>query len=87
MKFVTTIRDLAIKAGRAFVRLAGWLLSPIFGKLSWNAPPWANWTGAKAAAVGRAAVANPQRTGLVLVLLVALLAGGFYGYRWWQSRP
>ena len=87
MKFVTTIRDLAIKAGRAFVRLAGWLLSPIFGKLSWNAPPWAQWTGAKATAGGRAAVANPQRTGLLLVLLVALLAGGFYGYRWWQSRP
>ncbi len=87
MKFVTAICALASKAGRAFVRLAGWLLSPLFGKVSWNAPPWAQWTGTKATAGGRAAVANPQRTGLVVVLLVALLAGGFYGYRWWQSRP
>ena len=87
MKFVTTICDLAARAGRAFVRLAGRLLGPVFGRLSWNAPPWAQWSGARFAAGGRAAVANPHRTGLVLALLVALLAGGFYGYRWWQSRP
>ena len=87
MKFVATICDLATKAGRAFVRLAGWLLSPVFGKVSWNAPPWAQWTGARAAAGGRTAAAYPQRTGIVLALLIALLAGGFYGYKWWQARP
>ncbi|MEQ1516597.1 MAG: alpha-2-macroglobulin, partial [Usitatibacteraceae bacterium] len=90
MKLVTTIRDLANLAGRAFARLSrllGRALSPVFGNLAWNAPPWARWTGARIGAGGRWAGANPARAGLVAVLLAAIVAGGFYAYKWWQARP
>ena len=43
MKLFTIIRDSAAAAGRTFVRLLGWLLRPLFGSISWNAPPWAQW--------------------------------------------
>src|SRR6185295_14768430 len=87
MKLVTSIRDLAGKAGRGFARL----LSPIFGNISWNAPPWARWTGRRAVSLGGAGGrwvgANPARAGVALVLLVAVAVGGVYGYKWWQARP
>lgn len=87
MKLVTIIRDLAVSAGRAFVRLLGWILRPVFGSVNWNAPPWARWVGGRAAAGGRWAGANPARAGIVALLLTAIAAGGVYGYKWWQARP
>ena len=76
MNVVTAIRDAACQAARAFARLSGAILSPVFGQVSWNAPPWAQWLGTKAAAGGRAAVAKPLHAALVAVLLAGLLSGG-----------
>ena len=76
MKLVTTIAELAGKAGRGFARLTGRVLSPVFGNVAWSAPPWARWVGA-----------HPKHTGSAVLLLVALAAGGFYGYKWWAARP
>ena len=87
MKFATAIRDLAVKAGRAFARLSGRVLSPVFGNVSWNAPPWARWAGGRIGAGGRWAGAHRKHTGVGLLLVAALAAGGVYGYKWWQARP
>ena len=87
MKLVTTIAELVSKAGRGFARSVGWLLAPIFGKLSWNAPPWAAWSGVKMGNASRAAVANPRRALLLLIALLAFVAGGMWSYQWWQARP
>lgn len=87
MNVVTAIRDAALGAARAFARLSGLILSPVFGKVSWNAPPWAQWIGAKAVAGGRKAVAKPLHAALALVLLAGLGAGGTWTYKWWQARP
>ncbi len=94
MKLVTIIRDLAGKAGRGFARLAhlaGRALSPVFGNVAWNAPPWARWVGARAVTLGGAggrwAGANPARAGMTVLLLAAIAGGGFYGVKWWQARP
>ena len=87
MKLVTTICDLVIKAGRGFARIVGWLLAPILGKLSWNAPPWAEWSGAKFSSASRAAVAKPLWALVLLVALIAVGGGGMWSYQWWQARP
>ena len=87
MKLVTIIRDLAGKAGRGFARLSGRVLAPVFGNIAWNAPPWARWVGGRIGSGGRWAGANPARAGLTMLLLLAIAAGGFYGYKWWQARP
>ncbi len=87
MKWITTIRDLAGKAGRVFARVLGSVLSPVFGNIAWNAPPWARWTGGRISAGGRWVGANPARAGVAALLLVAIAAGGVYGYKWWQARP
>ncbi len=76
MKLVTTIRDLASKAGRGFARLSGRVLSPVFGHVAWTAPPWARWVGT-----------HPKHTGGAALLLVALAAGGYFGVKWWEARP
>ncbi|MEP7155079.1 MAG: alpha-2-macroglobulin [Betaproteobacteria bacterium] len=87
MKLVTSIRDLAIRAGRAFARLSGRALTPIFGNVAWAAPPWARWSGARIGAGSKWTAANPARAGILALLLVAITAGGIYGYKWWQARP
>ena len=87
MKWINAIRDLAVKAGRGFARLSGRALSPVFGNVSWNAPPWARSAGARIGAGGRWTVAHPKHAGVALVLLAVLAAGGVYGVKWWQARP
>ncbi len=87
MKLVTIIRDLAVSAGRAFVRLLAWILRPVFGSVSWNAPPWARWLGGRASGLAQTAKAKPLHALVVLLVLAALVAGGVRGYKWWQARP
>ena len=87
MKIVSSIRDLAGKAGRATVRLAASVLAPVFGQLAWHAPPWARWTGAQLAAGARVTIANPSRAGLFLLVLITFAVGGMWAVNWWQTRP
>ncbi len=69
-----------------FVLLGG-LISSLFGDFSWRAPRWLDWLGVRLAAAGRAAVARPALSALILALLVAAGAGGWQGWKWWQARP
>jgi len=87
MKLFTTIRDSAAAAGRAFVRLLGWLLRPLFGSISWNAPPWAQWLGGRAGALAVTVKARPLHALLALLVVVAIGAGGVWTWTWWQARP
>ena len=87
MKLFTIIRDSAAAAGRAFVRLLGWLLRPLFGSISWNAPPWAQWLGGRAGALAVTVKARPLHALLALLVAVAIGAGGVWTWKWWQARP
>ena len=87
MKFVAVARDLAIKVGRAFARQFGLALKPLIGEVSWRAPVWARWLGGKTVVGGRAAVAHPRHAALLVMLIVALVAGGHWTWKWWQARP
>ncbi|HVE86398.1 MAG TPA: hypothetical protein VND93_26260, partial [Myxococcales bacterium] len=67
------------------------LLKRMFGELHWAPPPWMR---ASAAASTRGAAATRDwvkrhRTGVLagLLAVVALSGAGYYGYRWWESRP
>jgi uncharacterized protein YfaS (alpha-2-macroglobulin family) len=58
-------------------------LSFVFGRWTWEAPPWLRWAGARVARGGRWLLAHPVLTGLTALALVA--AGG--GWAWYASRP
>ncbi len=58
------------------LRLVGWVLQPLIGKLRWSAPAWA-------VAAGR----RPGRAlGLALGLAGVIVAGWYAGY-WYRHRP
>ena len=87
MKLVTLIRDSAVAAARAFARLLAWILRPVFGSISWSAPPWARWLGAKGNATLESIRAKPLHALALLALLAAIGGGGAWTYKWWQARP
>src|SRR5262249_58080038 len=61
--------------------------TPLCGRVAWEAPRWSSWCG-RAIGLGRTRLAAwPRLTAGVAVASVALAAGGFWGYLWWQSRP
>src|SRR4051812_2210253 len=55
----------------------------LFGRWTWQAPPWLAWGGRQVARGGRWLTAHPARAGLLA--LVLLLAGG--GAAWDLTRP
>ncbi|HZN95340.1 MAG TPA: MG2 domain-containing protein, partial [Myxococcales bacterium] len=67
------------------------LLKRLFGELSWSPPPWARATGAAGARGARATrdfvKGHKQGVAATLVALLVLGGAGYYGYRWWESRP
>jgi hypothetical protein len=83
LKLFTIIRDHAA-AGRS---PAGWLLRPLFGSISWNAPPWAQWLSGRAGALAVTVKARPLHALLALLVAVAIGAGGVWTWKWWQARP
>lgn len=91
MKYVVGTLNAAVAGIGLFFKLAGallgWLLRPLLGSVSWQAPAWARWTGARAISTAQAASAKPLYALASIVLALAIGAGGFYGYKWWQSRP
>lgn len=75
---------------RAFglvLSLIGKLLALVFGSVEWKAPGHLRWAGARMRAGAGAMAAHPGRSALVLALLVAAGAGGWYGWKWWQAQP
>ncbi len=67
---------LPLRLLRQVLRIAGWLLQPLVGRIQWTAPSWA-----------RAARRRPRRAlGLVATLAGITLAGWYAGY-WYIHRP
>ena len=58
-----------------------------FGSWSWQPPGWARWSGARAARGGAWIAAHRGPSFAALALLAVLGAGGYAGWRWYQSLP
>ena len=64
--------------GTIFKGLAG-----LFGVVQWQAPSWFKWLMSRFDSVRKKPI-----IGLVTVLIiVAIGAGGWFGYQWWKARP
>lgn len=76
---------------RSAAAFTGRALRTSFGELAWQAPPWlkrSTTAGRMAARRFRAlARANPRGTVLVAGATAIALAGAYFGWRWYQSRP
>jgi alpha-2-macroglobulin len=46
------------------------------GRVAWDAPPWSRWLWAR-----------KLKSLAALAVIGALATGGYYGWRWWDSRP
>jgi uncharacterized protein YfaS (alpha-2-macroglobulin family) len=55
----------------------------LFGRWTWESPPWLSWTGAQVARGGRTLAAHPKRAGLLALTLMLAVAGSL----WYVTRP
>jgi uncharacterized protein YfaS (alpha-2-macroglobulin family) len=66
------------------LRGIGWLLAlvlrPVFGNMSWSAPAW---VPATSLAVKR----HPLRASGIVAAAFVVIAGGWFGWHWYQGRP
>ena len=69
------------------LRALYWLISRIVGDFSWSAPAWLRAVGAGAKRLALAVRARPGRFAGGALILLALASSGWWGYRWYQSRP
>ncbi len=83
MSFLTALS----RAGARVVAWIGKLLALVFGQWHWQAPAYLRWVGRGVAAAGRGIVARPGRAAIVLAVVVAAAAGGWYGWKWWEAQP
>ncbi|MFK2875871.1 alpha-2-macroglobulin [Rhodanobacter hydrolyticus] len=67
---------LPVRLLRMAGHVLGWILRPLLGNVQWSAPGWMH-------VVRR----NPLRSAGTLLAAVVLAGGGWYGWRWYQSRP
>lgn len=67
------------------------LLHALFGEVHWRSPPWLNWVslqlGTRAQATQAYVRANPRRSSIAAVLVLAITAGAYAGWRWYESLP
>src|SRR5829696_5034273 len=68
-------------------RVLAAVTQPVFGSWEWNSPPWLRWIGAQRRRAGGAMRARPRTTAAGVVLVGALLAGGYAGWLWWEVQP
>jgi uncharacterized protein YfaS (alpha-2-macroglobulin family) len=57
------------------------------GDVRWQPPGWAAATGRALLGAAASARANPVRAGAIAGAAVAVVAGGWYGWHWYESRP
>jgi len=63
------------------------LLRALFGNLRWTPPAWLGWLWCRIAAGFACLLTNPRRSLGLVAVVTAVLAGGFYGWHWYQHRP
>jgi uncharacterized protein YfaS (alpha-2-macroglobulin family) len=68
-------------------RPLAWLCLQLFGRIDWQAPRWGRALAGGARRAGATVRARPAVGAVVIVLIAALAAGGWYGQRWWKARP
>jgi uncharacterized protein YfaS (alpha-2-macroglobulin family) len=64
-----------------------WLFLQLFGRLDWQAPRWGQALARGGRRTGATAHRHPRAAVLLLLVLIALLAGGWQGYTWWKAQP
>jgi len=62
-------------------------LAYLFGRPSWNPPPWARALGRGGRRAGGWARAEKPKALALLLTMLATVGGGVAGMRWWQHRP
>lgn len=80
MDLLRFLLTLPVRLVRAVWHLLGSILRPLVGQVSWSAPRWAPATGA---AIRR----RPRHVAGGLLVALALLVGGWFGWQWYQHRP
>ncbi|WP_266157083.1 MG2 domain-containing protein [Dyella silvatica] len=71
---------LPVRLVHGLLYLVALILRPLIGHVSWSAPQWMPATGAL---VRR----RPLHAAGVLVAVLALAAGGWFGWQWYKNRP
>ncbi|WP_081413108.1 alpha-2-macroglobulin [Chitinilyticum aquatile] len=70
--------------GKCWAALA-WLAAALFGH--WQAPRWLAWLAGRMGQAGRWLRARPRIAAIVLLCSAAVAAGGWYGWKWYESQP
>lgn len=86
-RLASPLRQLRALWGKLVWRPLAWLCLQLFGRIDWQAPRWGQALGRGGRRAGATMRARPALAAVVVLLLIALGAGGWYGYRWWQARP
>ena len=68
-------------------RLISALFQGIFGDVRWTAPIWARWLGRRIQSWFRVIGRHRRLATIIVVGLLLLSTGGWYAWKWWQSRP
>jgi uncharacterized protein YfaS (alpha-2-macroglobulin family) len=74
----------ALRGGGAIAARVG---RAVVGDVRWQPPGWAAAAGRGLRSTTSAARANPGRSAAVAATVVAVAAGGWYGWRWYEARP
>src|SRR6185437_3798833 len=69
------------------LRGIGWIFQQIFGRIAWQPVGWQRAVGRGAVSAGNSVRARPGRAAGILVALVIVCTGGWYGYKAWRDRP
>ncbi|MBB3226513.1 hypothetical protein FHW69_001103 [Luteibacter sp. Sphag1AF] len=80
MDLLRFIATLPLRLVRGLFWLLGRILRPIFGQMSWNAPGWVS-------AAGNQARQHPVRSSGIIAAVFVLVAGGWFGWHWYENRP
>ena len=69
------------------LRGVGWVLQQIFGRVAWQPVGWQRAVGRGTVRVGNDVRQRPGRAIGILVAVLAIGAGSWYGYKAWRDRP
>ncbi|MDR2219096.1 MAG: alpha-2-macroglobulin [Methylobacillus sp.] len=64
-----------------------WLLRQLLGSFSWQAPRWAAWLGRLLGKLKNWGASHPRGAAGIILGLLVIAAGGWYGYKWYESQP